>query len=105
MAGFQTYNGNGRLIFSFRIYQRGGAALAEGGRIIGEIEVRGGLLTFAVTYPIRINSPSMQRTAIRSSGRSAPGTKRLSKQMLLPISRQVATDTSLLNHVALAVCR
>jgi hypothetical protein len=47
----------------------------------------------------------MYRNASRSSSRTASGSKHLSKQMLLPISRQSASDISLLNHLALAVCR
>jgi hypothetical protein len=47
----------------------------------------------------------MYRNAYRSTGRTASGSKHLSKQMLLPISLHIASDISLKNHLALAVCR
>lgn len=61
--------------------------------------------TIAKPNFLALNTSVMYRNASRSSGRTASGSRHLSKQMLLPISRQSASDMSLRSHLALAVCR
>jgi hypothetical protein len=47
----------------------------------------------------------MSRNIRRPSARAATGRRHLSKEMLLPMSRQAVADASLTNHLALAACR
>jgi hypothetical protein len=47
----------------------------------------------------------MSHTTRRSTGRPSSSQRHLSKAMLLPLKTQTASDISLANHLALAVCR
>lgn len=52
-----------------------------------------------------VDTLSMSHSTRRPTGRVSFGRRHLSKEMLLPMTRRAASDISLANHLALAVCR